>query len=228
LQIAILISQYVIYCQARDQPRFQWVGENKKPQPENCQARGVNGTLFRADRSHRIDFSGSSSRNVARCQRHNYEQDGNANKRRWIGGPDAEQDRRQHPCRGKGAAEPEHNARRGQAQALPDHMRNDMVALRSQGPPNSDVPRPLQHRIRNDVVRSQVLAIDRDQPVWEVTTVDAVVERSEGRLRLMMRLLGTFAGSAALLAVIGLYGIGKRQRIAIGAHDQHQRLSRFL
>ena len=37
--------------------------------------------------------------------------------------------------------------------------------------------------------------------------MDAVVDRSEGQLRLMMRLLGTFAGTAVLLAVIGLYGI---------------------
>jgi len=33
------------------------------------------------------------------------------------------------------------------------------------------------------------------------------VDNSEGQRRLMMRLLGAFAGTAALLAVIGLYGV---------------------
>jgi len=37
--------------------------------------------------------------------------------------------------------------------------------------------------------------------------MDNVIEESEGQLRLMMRLLGTFAGAATLLAVIGLYGV---------------------
>jgi putative ABC transport system permease protein len=56
-------------------------------------------------------------------------------------------------------------------------------------------------------VRSQVLAIDPNQPVSEISTMDNVIEESEGQLRLMMRLLGTFAGAATLLAVIGLYGV---------------------
>ena len=34
-----------------------------------------------------------------------------------------------------------------------------------------------------------------------------LAEDSEGQLRLMMRLLGTFAGVATFLAVIGLYGV---------------------
>jgi putative ABC transport system permease protein len=56
-------------------------------------------------------------------------------------------------------------------------------------------------------VRSQVLAIDPDQPVSEISTMENVIDASEGQLRLMMRLLGTFAGAATLLAVIGLYGV---------------------
>jgi predicted permease len=56
-------------------------------------------------------------------------------------------------------------------------------------------------------VRNQVLAIDPDQPVSEVSTMESVVDASEGQLRLMMRLLGTFAAAATLLAVIGLYGV---------------------
>jgi ABC-type antimicrobial peptide transport system permease subunit len=37
--------------------------------------------------------------------------------------------------------------------------------------------------------------------------MEDVVDASEGQLRLMMRLLGTFAGAATLLAMIGLYGV---------------------
>lgn len=37
--------------------------------------------------------------------------------------------------------------------------------------------------------------------------MDAVMDHSESQLRLMMRLLGSFAGAATLLAVIGLYGV---------------------
>lgn len=58
-----------------------------------------------------------------------------------------------------------------------------------------------------NAVRAQVLAIDRDQPVSAVASMDQLVEASEGQLRLMMTLLGTFAGVAALLAVTGLYGL---------------------
>jgi ABC-type antimicrobial peptide transport system permease subunit len=52
-----------------------------------------------------------------------------------------------------------------------------------------------------------VLAIDRDQPVSDVSTMDQLVEASEGQLRLMMVLLGMFAAFAALLAIVGLYGV---------------------
>lgn len=58
-----------------------------------------------------------------------------------------------------------------------------------------------------DAVRGQVLAIDRDQPVSAIASMDELVEASEGQLRLMMTLLGAFAGVAALLAMIGLYGV---------------------
>jgi putative ABC transport system permease protein len=56
-------------------------------------------------------------------------------------------------------------------------------------------------------VRSQILAIDRDQPVSAIATMDAMVEASEGQLRLMMTLLGIFAGAATLIASIGIYGV---------------------
>jgi len=72
-----------------------------------------------------------------------------------------------------------------------------MLAVRTDGNPLSFA----------NAVRAQILAIDRDQPVSAVASMDDLVEASEGQLRLMMTLLGTFAGAAALLAVIGLYGL---------------------
>jgi putative ABC transport system permease protein len=52
-----------------------------------------------------------------------------------------------------------------------------------------------------------VLAIDPEQPVSEIKTMDEVVEASEVQLRLMMRLLAAFSGVAALLALGGLYSV---------------------
>ncbi|MGH6876995.1 MAG: FtsX-like permease family protein, partial [Rhizomicrobium sp.] len=49
--------------------------------------------------------------------------------------------------------------------------------------------------------------IDRDQPISAVKTMDDIVEASEGQRRLMVMLLGLFAGAAILLAVIGIYGV---------------------
>jgi len=72
-----------------------------------------------------------------------------------------------------------------------------MLAVRTDGNPLSFA----------SAVRAQVLAIDRDQPVSAIASMAELVEASEGQLRLMMKLLGTFAGAAALLAVVGLYGL---------------------
>ncbi len=72
-----------------------------------------------------------------------------------------------------------------------------MLVVRTKGDPLSFA----------NAVRSQVLAIDPDQPVSEISTMDDVVEASQGQLRLVMRLLGTFAGAATLLTMIGLYGV---------------------
>ncbi len=58
-----------------------------------------------------------------------------------------------------------------------------------------------------DSVRKTVLAIDPDQPVSKVSTMEEVVERSAGELRLIMRLLTAFSAAATLLAIIGLYGV---------------------
>lgn len=72
-----------------------------------------------------------------------------------------------------------------------------MLAIRVQGDPLALV----------NAVRRRILALDRDQPVSEVASMDQVVDDSEGELRVMMTLLGVFAGVATIIAVIGLYGV---------------------
>jgi predicted permease len=58
-----------------------------------------------------------------------------------------------------------------------------------------------------NAVRGQVLAIDRDQPVSAIRTMEEIVETSIGQQRAAMLLLGSFAGMAWLLAMIGIYGV---------------------
>jgi predicted permease len=71
------------------------------------------------------------------------------------------------------------------------------LAARTEGDP---------HRFVN-TIRAQVLAIDGDQPVSEVKTMDEVIEASIGQRRLTMLLLGVFAAMALLLAMVGIYGV---------------------
>jgi putative ABC transport system permease protein len=56
-------------------------------------------------------------------------------------------------------------------------------------------------------IRDRVLAVDRDQPVSDVKTMESVFESTLGQRRLTMLLLGTFAGVALLLATVGIYGV---------------------
>jgi putative ABC transport system permease protein len=56
-------------------------------------------------------------------------------------------------------------------------------------------------------VQKEVLAVDPEQPVSDVESMDQVEESSEGQLDLVMRMLTAFAGVATLLAIVGLYGV---------------------
>jgi putative ABC transport system permease protein len=57
-----------------------------------------------------------------------------------------------------------------------------------------------------NLVRREVLAVDRDQPVSSVKTMAAIMEEQEGQRRLVLLLLEMFAGAASLLTAIGIYG----------------------
>jgi putative ABC transport system permease protein len=56
-------------------------------------------------------------------------------------------------------------------------------------------------------VRNEVLGIDRQQPVYDVQTLEAMTETAFGPTRLCLVILGIFAGAALLTACVGLYAI---------------------
>ena len=56
-------------------------------------------------------------------------------------------------------------------------------------------------------IRSQVYAVDRNQPVSTVRTMENVVAESVGPRRLSMSLLSGFAALALFLAAVGIYGV---------------------
>jgi putative ABC transport system permease protein len=56
-------------------------------------------------------------------------------------------------------------------------------------------------------IRREVAAIDRDQPIARVRTLDEVVADSVGPRRMAVALIGLFAALALLLASIGIYGV---------------------
>ena len=81
---------------------------------------------------------------------------------------------------------------RGQTQPMPA-----MFAVRTTGD-------PMRYA---DAVRNQVAAIDRDQAVTNVKSMEQVVEASEGQRQTVMTLLAVFAGIGLLLAMVGIYGV---------------------
>ena len=58
-----------------------------------------------------------------------------------------------------------------------------------------------------DSIRRAVLAVDAEQPIYDVSAMADVVSRSVFLPRISMLLLGAFAISALLLAVVGIYGV---------------------
>jgi putative ABC transport system permease protein len=56
-------------------------------------------------------------------------------------------------------------------------------------------------------IRAQVYAVDRNQPLTRVRTMQQLVDESVGPRRLSMSLLAVFAALALFLAAIGIYGV---------------------
>jgi putative ABC transport system permease protein len=56
-------------------------------------------------------------------------------------------------------------------------------------------------------VRQQILAVDRDQPVAKIATMESRIDDSLKPQRFSALLMGLFAALALLLAVVGLYGL---------------------
>jgi putative ABC transport system permease protein len=56
-------------------------------------------------------------------------------------------------------------------------------------------------------IRQQVLALDKDMPIYEVSTMDQLLSNSVVQPRFNLTLLVTFAALALALAAVGIYGV---------------------
>ncbi len=79
----------------------------------------------------------------------------------------------------------------------PNPQQSSALAIRTEGDPLSFA----------NAVRAQVLAMDRDQAVVSVQSMEDLEESEIGPQRAILTLLGSFAGVALLLALTGIYGV---------------------
>jgi putative ABC transport system permease protein len=73
----------------------------------------------------------------------------------------------------------------------------DRIVVRTAGEPLAILP----------LVRSEVLAMDKDQPLGNPRSLDQVMSASLGERRFQMTLLAIFGGVALTLAALGIYGV---------------------
>ncbi len=71
------------------------------------------------------------------------------------------------------------------------------MALRTSGDPES----------LTSAVRESVRALDKDQPITNVLTMETVISRSVWQQRFYTILFGVFAALALVLAAVGIYGV---------------------
>ena len=71
------------------------------------------------------------------------------------------------------------------------------IAVRAAGPPLDLLP----------LVRAEVLAVDKDQPLSRARVLERVVDESTGQRRFQRLLLTVFGAVALLLAALGIYGV---------------------
>ncbi|HMF76556.1 MAG TPA: ABC transporter permease [Bryobacteraceae bacterium] len=72
-----------------------------------------------------------------------------------------------------------------------------MLVMRTEGDPLA----------LTSTIRQQMQALDRDQPISDVQSMEDLVEAQLGQRRLLVMLLGLFAGVAVILALVGVYGV---------------------
>jgi predicted permease len=80
---------------------------------------------------------------------------------------------------------------------LPAYFSSSTLVVRTSGDPRSFAP----------AIREQVLAVDANQPIYDVKTMEERVALTLGTHRFAVVLLGIFGAVALLLAAIGLYGV---------------------
>jgi predicted permease len=71
------------------------------------------------------------------------------------------------------------------------------LVIRTTGDPASLTP----------ALRQAVAEMDKDQPLYDVRTMDSLVARSVARQRFSMTLIGVFAALAVLLAAVGIFSV---------------------
>ncbi|HTX74893.1 MAG TPA: ABC transporter permease [Terracidiphilus sp.] len=79
-------------------------------------------------------------------------------------------------------------------------------------------------------IRAQIAAIDPNQPVTKIQTVDELMDKARTQPRFLLALVGAFSATALILAIIGIYGVlsysvAERQyefgiRLAMGAERE--------